>query len=464
MKPDTIRLKMEKVTSMKFIAKLAGALLSCAALISCTARIPLQVQATPGYTRLTVLLTDEMSTLEAHRHLHDGQDALSELMYELRGMTPLIDLAKTHDEEELNALRRHRLTRYYEVDISSLSQEQAKALLAQVRTNPVVEAADFEPLVDGMETDIGKVIAQTERTDIPDYMPQQNYLQGKAAVSPYRIGGVNAVAAWNVPGGKGEAVRVISSEGDHWAYDHIDLPRPYFEILGGGKTGAHDTSSAGVIASQGNGFGTTGISPAVRLGYVKYGVDNFREAASHLQAGDVLQIGVHYLYNNGQLNPIGCTSNCYMPVEYYGPIRDLITYFTMEKGVHVVLAAANGNINLDHPFFNRYFDRSSFDSGSIYAGAVDPDTGIKRPASEYGSRVDLFSWGAKVTTTDWSVSNPTTGYTHTFNGTSSANPIIAGVVASLQGVARARGLGDIPPKALRKILVETGYPESSANR
>jgi hypothetical protein len=94
----------------------------------------------------------------------------------------------------------------------------------------------------------------------PDYTERQNYLFGRSAVAPYKIGGVNAVQAWKVPGGKGENMRVISSEIDHWSYDHADLPKPFLEVDAGAVTGYHDTASVGTIASKENAFGTTGIA------------------------------------------------------------------------------------------------------------------------------------------------------------------------------------------------------------
>ncbi len=69
-----------------------------------------------------------------------------------------------------------------------------------------------------------------------------------------------------------------------------------------------------------------------------------------------------------------------------------------------------------------------------------------------------------MTTTTWSASDPTTGYSHTYSGTSLSQPDHCRVMASLQGVARANGLGNIPPKELRRILVETGYPQANGNR
>lgn len=418
--------------------------------------------AEPDFSHLIILVKEQGSISGAQEKAVERNDPLNELKKLVPNVRPLVPVTKVRPKEELQALQRHRLNRYFIVDTRPLTKEQAQALALQLKQNPLVEAAYFEPKVDGMHKDNGAPVAKVASKNIPDYTGQQNYLQGKRAVSPYRIGGVNALEAWKVPGGKGQDMRVISAEVDHWSYDHVDLPKPYLELTVDAETGSHDTASAGTIASRENGFGTTGIVPYSRLGYLQWGSDRLLELADQLQAGDVLQLGVQYDYT--PFSEVGCIDECHMPLEYNGLVRDTISYLTEEKGVHVVLAAANGNINLDHPYFNRYFDRNVFDSGAIYAGAVDPMTGLRAGFSEYGSRVDLFSWGENVTTTSWSRSNPTKGYTHTYGGTSSSNPILAGVLASLQGVARANGLGNIPPKVLREILVDTGYPQINGNR
>ncbi len=410
------------------------------------------------YSHLILLIKDDGSRA---RNFQDNVDPSSTFQYHVPNIRPLVAPAKARTLEDVEALRRHRLDRYYIIDTRHLTPAQAQALAAQLKQDPAIETVDFEPRVDGMYGDKGEPIEASARNNIPDYTPRQHYLLGPQAVVPYKIGGVNAVQAWKVLGGKGENMRVISSEIDHWSYDHRDLPKPFLVVDAGAATGYHDTASVGAIASRENGFGTTGIAPAAQLGYTQFGSDRLMQTAGQLSAGDVVQLGVQYEY--ASLSGIGCSTNCYMPLEYNKTVRDIITYLTEEKGVHVVLAAANGSINLDHPYFGGWFDRHIFDSGSIYAGAVEPQTGLKSWFSQYGSRVDLFSWGGSVTTTTWSASNPTSGYTHTYGGISSANPIIAGVMASLQGVARANGLGNLAPKELRRILVATGHPQINGN-
>lgn len=427
--------------------------------------------ATPGYTQLIVLMKSGATTHHAQDKTLKDTPPLSDIKKLAPGLTPVISPSQVSTTASLQALQRHRLDRYYVIDTSDKTQVQAEQLASQLRTNPSVEMAEFEPIVDGMQGDNGPPLApgndNDNDNDIPDYTGQQTYLQGQSPVAPYKIGGVNAVRAWETQGGKGQNIRVISSEIERWSYEHVDLPLPFIELhspTAPAPVGNHDTASAGVIASRENGFGTTGLVPYAQLGYLQWSVARLGEMAPTLRAGDVLQLGVHYKYADDAFPSDVCTTNCYMPLEANQLVRDTIAYLTEEKGVHVVLAAANGNINLDHPYFKSWYDRNIFDSGAIFAGAVNTKTGLRAYFSDYGSRVDLFSWGDSVTTTAWNRANPTTAYTHTFSGTSSANPILAGAAASLQGVARANGLGNIPPKVLRSILVATGYPQINGNR
>ncbi|TFY89652.1 hypothetical protein DYL61_22045 [Pseudomonas nabeulensis] len=417
------------------------------------------LSAPPGYTTLTVLLKPE-----GQNNPSNNITPLTNLKRLAPGLQPLIPASMTRSPMDLQALQRHRLDRYYTVDTRSMSLAQAQALAAQLKADPGVEDVQFEPIVDGMHGDNGIAIGQPSARNIPDYTGRQHYLLSQAPVAPYKIGGVNAVEAWNIPGGKGQGMQVISSEIDHWSYSHRDLIQPYLEIqhpTNPATVGSHDTASAGIIASRENGFGTTGIVPETELGFMDWGQDRLIQLAGLLKPGNVVQIGVHY--RSGAIPQIGCANDCFLPVESNPVVRDTIAYMTEEKGIHVVIAAANGNIDLDAPYFKDFYNRNVFDSGGIYAGAVDPKTGLRAGFSEYGSRVDLFSWGNDVTSTSYTPQNPSTAYTQTFSGTSAANPIIAGVVAALQGVAFAHGLGPIPPKALREILVKTGYPQINGN-
>lgn len=102
------------------------------------------------------------------------------------------------------------------------------------------------------------------------------------------------------------------------------------------------------------------------------------------------------------------------------------------------------------------------DSGAILAGAFCAKDGKKASFSSYGSRITSSAWGCwDVVTTGYGDLYKNAGandsYTATFAGTSSANPIIAGVVASLSGIAKANGI-TVTPRQMRQILAETGTP------
>ncbi len=154
----------------------------------------------------------------------------------------------------------------------------------------------------------------------------------------------------------------------------------------------------------------------------------------------------------------GCTTkDCYVPQENVQSYYDVIKALT-DKGVYVIEAAGNGNINLDHSAFKGKFDVHTRDSGAIIAGAFCAKDGKKASFSTYGSRVTSSSWGCwdVVTAGYGSLYNAANAqYTNTFAGTSSANPIIAGVVASLSGIAKANGI-TVTPVQMRQILQDTG--------
>ena len=131
-------------------------------------------------------------------------------------------------------------------------------------------------------------------------------------------------------------------------------------------------------------------------------------------------------------------------------------------GVIVVEAAGNGNFNLDRcvdPQTGRTLRRgvSGFvDSGAILVGASFSALPHDRaPFSNYGSRVDCYAWGEGVTSCgygDLSGESTADFYTSTFNGTSSASPIIAAAAALLQCLHRVQTDRPLLPLPMRGLL------------
>jgi hypothetical protein len=122
---------------------------------------------------------------------------------------------------------------------------------------------------------------------------------------------------------------------------------------------------------------------------------------------------------------------------------------------------------LDDPIYQGLFDRTIRNSGAILVGAGTP-TGLDAEwFTNYGSRLDLNGWGDSVTSTgygDLQGGQETQWYTAGFSGTSSASPIVAGSVADLQGMSKARwGIALDGPLAAQ-ILFDTGTPWNGSLR
>lgn len=208
--------------------------------------------------------------------------------------------------------------------------------------------------------------------DIPDFSAIQYYLRSSETLAPgFKAGGINADYAWQYYGGKGEGITVVSQEIGAWDDKHVDLPPRAFSA-GSVDVHYHDTAAVGIMAAKDNGAGIVGIAHKATFGYAAYNASVFYELIDKLKPGDVVQVGLHI--DIGSV--ANCQRYCFVPDEYTPHRFDEIRALT-DRGIHVIEAAGNGNVNLDHPDFNHKFDRNYRDSGAIIVGALDPETGGK---------------------------------------------------------------------------------------
>ena len=298
------------------------------------------------------------------------------------------------------------------------------------------------------------------RASSPNLTPWQTY-KGKA---PPGIGPIP-----NVKGSDGRGMSFADVEYD-WTLTHEDLRISSLRALeteltpdrfGGPE---HGTAVLGILSSLPNSFGVTGIAPGA-LAYVaaasskELGYQPARAvgiAMNKLMAGDVIVIE--------QQAPV-CGLEDYGPLEYYQDMFDAVSAATA-KGIVVVAAAGNGDVNLDRDTCFGAFDRSKRDSQAIIVGAGSSTDRSTLSFSSYGSRVDVQGWGENVATTGYGDAyNPTNDvrryYTKSFNGTSSATPIVAGTVLVIQSVRKACGLPPATPLEMRDLLVRTGARQGS---
>lgn len=289
----------------------------------------------------------------------------------------------------------------------------------------------------------------------PSYVESQDYLEA----SPI---GVNAYAAWNEPGGKGQNVKFIDVE-LAWVWTHEDLAEPFHQ--GGTPSTAtsyrdHGTAVMGEVAGLENDFGITGIAPLTTIGGQAINIDDYPDnvglhfdlASAALDPGDIWLIELHAVGPDGDL----------IAMEWWQANYDAIANSTAQGRI-CVEAAGNGNANFDDPVYDGRFDRNVRDSLAIIVGAGTPYAMEPEYFTCYGSRVDLNGWGSAIYTTGYGDLYASEGedlwYTADFGGTSGASPMIVGVCCAAQSIYKELTDAVLSPEDLRAAMVETGAPQ-----
>ena len=286
--------------------------------------------------------------------------------------------------------------------------------------------------------------------------------------------GVDARFAWS-NGFTAAGVKICDVEYD-WNATHEDIPP--FVLLGATPLDAgfghdHGTAVLGELGGKHNTNGVRGIAYGATIRVASpyaaaYGGYNFAAAVSaimtNLVAGDVI------LIEQQGVGPVGE----YVPVSWWKPNYDAIRT-AVSNGIIVVEAAGNGAQNLDDPIYStgnggHWPFLPQNDSGSIMVGAGAPpqypNPRSRMSFSNYGTTLDLQGYGYLVVTLGYGdLNNDTTNrlYTSTFSGTSSASPIVAGAVAVLQQMWKARYTNAAAPALIRQMLRSTGTPQQGAD-
>ena len=319
--------------------------------------------------------------------------------------------------------------------------------------------------------------------------PNQTYLNAAP-------GGIDAVYAWTLAGGRGDGVNIVDIEGG-WNMSHEDLAVNNGGIISGFNhtTDAgwfqHGTAVLGEMGGDTNSFGVTGICPNARTRTVSVFTNSalaynsaaaIRTAADSLTTGDVILIEQH---RAGPNFPGGNTQMGFIAIEWW-PDDFLAIQYATSKGIIVVEAAGNGSQNLNDAVYNTrpagfpswwtnpFARGAGMDCGAIIVGAGAPPSGAfgvdrsRLGFSNHGNCLDVQGWGSGVTTTGYgdvhgtNAANQNEWYTNGFNGTSSASPIVTGAVACLQGIQRAARRPIITPSRMRNLFRTTGSPQQAS--
>ncbi len=377
--------------------------------------------------------------------------------------------------------------RFYRVTAPAERLPELREALARKR---LVAAAYLKPPVElpAINAMVARAAAAPPAT--PDFTARQGYLDPAPE-------GIDARWAWNQRGGRGQDIRIVDVEGD-WRFTHEDLAVNQGGVLGG-NPGAyatditwrnHGTAVLGEYSGDGTGYGIAGIASDAIASAVSHGALGTAAAitlaASRLSAGDILLLEMHragprfgYAARDDQQG--------YIAIEWWPDDFGAILDATM-RGIIVVEAAGNGAEDLDDVLYDtpdphfptgwaNPFRRAGIDSGAIVVGAGAPPPGT-HGAVHHGpdrSRLDFSNWGALVDAQGWGREVTTAGYgdlqggpdedlwyTDTFGGTSSASPIVAGAIACVQGMLKARGRPVLDPAQVRACLRATGSPQQDA--
>ncbi|ETS30309.1 peptidase [Photorhabdus temperata] len=279
---------------------------------------------------------------------------------------------------------------------------------------PVLKYQPPPPLISSKTEE---VIAEFDSHIVtPDFSYLQGYLD--------EHNGMNIRNAW-ATGYKGRGITVHHL--DFGVYrNHEDLVGNITVVNSRPETQDcnHGTASTGCIAAKNNELGVTGIAHECHFRF--YDIDDFDRIIYSFSPGDIISLNIQIVANNR-----------YYPFTYIASNWQKIKSCA-DAGAIIIFSAGNGGINLAYDFtFPNYGDH-----GGIMIGACTSINGYRLGFSNHNLYTSLNSWGENVATTGYSNLQHLPGnnrnYTRSYNGTSSATPLVSGALALIQSYAKLK--------------------------
>ncbi len=286
--------------------------------------------------------------------------------------------------------------------------------------------------------EISDMEVQAESGAAPAFTPNDPFLAAQWGLHKIR-----APEAWDISRGSSGISVAIIDEGGAAHEDYVlapgwdarfDDPDPTSNAADG-----HGTACAGIaVATANNGRGISGVAPNCKARHIRiaYGVGGgFWSTTDAVIAAGVrkaVDLGADVLSNSFGSGPSTVVANAYRYAETNG-----------RGGRGAPIAAATGNGDVLAVGYPAQLSPSI--RGFLAVGASNQWDQRKSKTSldgetwwgsNYGPEVDVVAPGVKIPTTDimgtggYSSSN----YTQTFNGTSSATPHVAGLMALILSV------------------------------
>lgn len=357
-------------------------------------------------------------------------------------------------EEELDelAIRAMRNSLKAQPDLAGIYKVEgnfpdAETFLAFGKALAELDLVEYVEIEDTQPAPPGDIPPET-----PDFSNKQGYLNEKS-------GGVGAPFAWE-QGIFGQGIKVSDCEFS-WDIKHEEFIEKKLNVEKGQTLTSsfmdHGTAVMGVTSAPHNGYGIKGIAPKAEAWVYpeKSKQSSSRRLAAVTNAiknsgkGDIVMLEMQMTGPGGDYGPAEVTKSIWSA-----------TKTGTDAGVVVIGAAGNGKQNLDSSAYSSY--RSRGDSGLIMVGAGSADTRHSALSfSTYGKRVDVQGWGTGVTTAGYGNFKRVGGdshqsYSSSFNGTSSATPVVVGAALLIQSHAKENLGKPFTPKELRDLLKKTG--------
>ncbi|KAK0719114.1 peptidase S8/S53 domain-containing protein [Lasiosphaeris hirsuta] len=352
--------------------------------------------------------------------------------------------------------------------ITSVSADEVDALVVKAtELDPAYIPVNFSSWFSAVLVAQGIALASPPATVFPDDDPDSSK-EGYLNTAPQ---GIDSRYAWTKTGGDGVNGSIVDVEWD-WLLDHPDLVaaniapvEPPLEVADFDKS--HGTAVLGEMFMVDNTIGGVGIVPKGRgrVSQIKRGradgvLDAIFAAIKAMEFGEIMLIEVQVGATNGQ------GEGRWYPVEVYDQYYNSLRLATA-LGITVVEAGGNGGTDLDGPVStNGAVARSILnrnhpdfrDSGAIVVGGSTSSVPHRRiaggngSATNYGNRIDVYSWFENIFTT----AIDGDGYTRGFGGTSGASPIVTGAAAVMQSIAQANLGFNLTPLQVRRLIGISG--------
>ncbi len=246
---------------------------------------------------------------------------------------------------------------------------------------------------------------------------------------------IDAPEAWDITLGSSSVVIAVIDTGTDTAHEDLTYV-PGWDAVGNdnnpspGSGENHGTAVSGVAAAKGNnGKGVSGSCPNCPVMPIRLIVSGMTVSDEAEAFNFAWQNGASII--NNSWGPVGSVAT--LPSSTKSAIDAATTSGRGGKGCVVLFAAGNDNKNVDANGYAAY--------SRVIAVAASTDQDLKAYYSNYGTTLEVCAPSnggvtSGIWTTDRTGTNgySTSNYTNNFGGTSSATPLVAGVVGLMLSV------------------------------